>query len=551
MARLSSEPDQSGRRVVTLRTSWETQDALRTWAIEQGFDLGWDYDGWPQASSWFDFHVTIVASKNAVSVPVEYRQIDALTVEPQDFVELGADRRVPALRLKSHDKLRLMREFFVSTFGVEPTFEEFVPHVSLSYRWDGEPVIETLPLPPFPIVLDALVVAHLKDQPARAPDAAVADRRSARMTDAGAISGTRHTADGYLVAECRVARTGIQEYAGFEIGAEDAQKVYRVWRPAEEVFKADSLASFAHKPVTLSHPEDSVTPETWKRDAVGNVGGEIARDGGYVRVPLILMDKAAIDAVTSGTREISMGYDCRLDMTSGTTPEGETYDAIQRDIRINHCAIVERGRAGPACRIGDRVRPHNPQEDPSMTKKTVTIDGRSFEVTADVAAIIEAQQAKIGTLSDTLAAAAAVMPKANDTIEALKAQIGEKDKALTDAVNALEDAKKAVPTQADLARMAKERADLIDTAKKIAPDVEIGDQDLAGIRAAVVAKKMGDAAVKDRSADYVAAMFDALAAVASDAEADPIRDAMKSGATSKTVSAYDAYMADLANAWNK
>lgn len=378
----------------------------------------------------------------------------------------------------------------------------------------------------------------------------MADIYLASVTDTAVIGGTRLTADGYLVAECRVARTGIQEYAGFEIGAEDARRAYRVWRPADEVFKADSLASFAHKPVTIGHPEDNVTPETWKRDAVGNIGGEIARDGGYVRVPLILMDKGAIEAVSSGTREISMGYDCRLEMTSGTTPDGETYDAIQRDIRINHCAIVERGRAGPACRIGDRVRQDNPKKDtPSMTKKTVTVDGRSFEVTADIAAIIEAQQAKIGALSDTLTAAAAVMPKASDTIEDLKAQIGEKDKALADAVKAAEEARKAVPTAADLAKMAKDRADLIDVAKKIKPDIEIGDQSLAGIRTLVVAAKMGDGAVKDRSDDYVAAMFDALASVASDFDADPIRDAMKAGSASPKISPRDGYLADLGSAW--
>lgn len=362
------------------------------------------------------------------------------------------------------------------------------------------------------------------------------------FTDLASVTGTRTTADGYLVAECRVARTGIQEYAGFEIGASDATKTYRVWRPESEVFKADSLASFAHKPVTVGHPDESVTAETWRRDAVGNVGGEIARDGGYVRVPLIVMDKSAIDAVQSGTREISMGYDCRLEMGDGVTPEGEPYNAIQRDIRINHCAIVEKGRAGPACRIGDRVRP--PQKKETIMK-TVTVDGRKIEVADDVAAIIEALQAETIKQGDTLAEVAKVLPKADKIMGELRTELAAKDKILADALQAADDARKAVPTAADLAKMAKDRADLIDAAKKIAPDVEIGDHDAAGIRALVVGKKMGDAAVKDRSIDYVSAMFDALASVASDAETDPIRDAMKAGGTGKTVSPRDAYIASL------
>lgn len=364
----------------------------------------------------------------------------------------------------------------------------------------------------------------------------------ATMSDAVTISGTRATSDGYLVADCRAARAGIQEYAGFEIGASDATKTYRVWRPESEVFKADSLASFAHKPVTVGHPDESVTAETWRRDAVGNVGGEIARDGGYVRVPLIVMDKSAIDAVQSGTREISMGYDCRLEIGDGVTPDGETYNAIQRDIRINHCAIVERGRAGPACRIGDRMRP--PQKKETLMK-TVTVDGRKIEVADDVAAVIEALQAETIKQGDTLAEVTKVMPAATQLMADLRAELAAKDKILADALAEVEDTKKKIPTAADLAKMAKDRAELIGAAKKIAPDIEIGDQDAAGIRALVVGKKMGDAAVKDRSADYVSAMFDALASVASDADTDPIRDAMKAGGTGKQVSPRDAYIASL------
>lgn len=77
------------------------------------------------------------------------------------------------------------------------------------------------------------------------------------FSDAVAISGTRTTNDGYLVADCRVARTGIQEYMGYELGdGKDASKVYRIYRPEDEVFKKDALQSYAYRPITLGHPPE-------------------------------------------------------------------------------------------------------------------------------------------------------------------------------------------------------------------------------------------------------------------------------------------------------
>ena len=38
------------------------------------------------------------------------------------------------------------------------------------------------------------------------------------FTDSVPVTGVRRTEDGYLVAEARVARTGIQDYLGTEIG---------------------------------------------------------------------------------------------------------------------------------------------------------------------------------------------------------------------------------------------------------------------------------------------------------------------------------------------
>lgn len=176
-----------------------------------------------------------------------------------------------------------------------------------------------------------------------------------QFTDAAPIAGTRRTADGYLVADVRTARTGIQNYAGHEVGKPE-MPVVKIYRPADQVFARDSLGSYAHKPVTNDHPAEAVGATNWKDLAVGQIGDEVARDGEFVRIPLIVMDAAAIKAVDEGKRELSAGYTCDLAWEAGTTPEGEKFDAIQKDIRINHVAIVQRGRAGSQARIGDGVR---------------------------------------------------------------------------------------------------------------------------------------------------------------------------------------------------
>lgn len=68
-----------------------------------------------------------------------------------------------------------------------------------------------------------------------------------KFTDRVTIAGTRRRDDGYLVADARVARTGIQVYAGWEVGKPEKDTV-RVYRPEGEVFARDAMASFAHRP---------------------------------------------------------------------------------------------------------------------------------------------------------------------------------------------------------------------------------------------------------------------------------------------------------------
>ncbi|KQQ24107.1 hypothetical protein ASF56_16270 [Methylobacterium sp. Leaf122] len=171
------------------------------------------------------------------------------------------------------------------------------------------------------------------------------------LFDAAPISTRRKTGDGYLVAEARAARLGVQLYEGAEVGKPE-MGVVRVMRPEAEVFDRTSISSYGSAPITVGHPPGGVTADTWKRFAVGHVGEGVVRDGEYVAIPLILKDADAIRQLEGGTRELSVGYTCNLDWSPGSEG-GQTWDAVQRGIRVNHVALVPKGRAGAECRISD------------------------------------------------------------------------------------------------------------------------------------------------------------------------------------------------------
>lgn len=357
------------------------------------------------------------------------------------------------------------------------------------------------------------------------------------------ISGTRRTNDGYLVTEARVARGGnIQDYYGHEIGEGEPNQLFKVWRPEDEVFKSESLATFAYKPVTSGHPLEPVTSESWKKDAIGQIGSDVVRDGEFVRVPMMVADASAISAIEDGTREISMGYDCDLVMQAGVTPDGRAYDAYQKNIRINHCAVVPAGRAGPQCRIGDSAQ-RKPPNDRGASMKTVTVDGKQIEVADDVAAALTK-----GTFADMFSNLNKTLGDATSALSTASKRAEDAEKALADEKAKREAAEKAVPTADQIAKMAADLSITIDAAKGIAPKVETAGKTADAIKREAVIAKLGDDAVKDRSADYISATFDLLAKSAKDA--DPVAAALRSGAGNtqdagkKASDNYDAWQRD-------
>lgn len=374
-------------------------------------------------------------------------------------------------------------------------------------------------------------------------------KKPSRMVDAAELRGVNFTDEGYIEVEALSVRTGIQMYHSSELGIGDEGDSFdvAVWRPEEEVFAIDSVSSFARKPITFGHPPVLVDANNWAAYAVGDTDGEVLREGERLRIPMTIRKGSAVQSVKDGIRELSAGYTCDLEWTSGVTPSGEHYDAIQRNIRANHVAIVPRGRAGEGIRIGDSagkwgaapITVSDKKEDyMSNALKTVVLGDTAVNVPVADAAIIDAwKAAQVKALADAQTK--------------FDKDMATKDAELVKAQTELADTKKLIPTADALSKMVADRAALLDTAKKLSPKIDFTKMSDAEIRKAVVVDRRG-AEMADKSEAYIDASFDILAADASASK--PVVDGLHTALNDQRLKADDsdpreAYRKMLADGW--
>lgn len=155
------------------------------------------------------------------------------------------------------------------------------------------------------------------------------------------LSDTYFTPEGYLIDNPILTRVGIFEYHNAD------GSVRRELRLPEEVFAAESLASYKGKPVILTHEAGLVDVENVQQEHIGTILSEGIQDGDNVRAQIVIHDAESLDY---GLRELSLGYTQTPDETPGVW-NGQPYDAIQRNIQINHLALVEKARAGEQARL--------------------------------------------------------------------------------------------------------------------------------------------------------------------------------------------------------
>ncbi|WP_300563022.1 DUF2213 domain-containing protein [Companilactobacillus sp.] len=348
------------------------------------------------------------------------------------------------------------------------------------------------------------------------------------FADALTLDAPRRTKDGYLVVRANAARTGVYQYSGRDVDPDNAhglrdEATIHVLRDEKTVFDKRAAHSFIGKPITDDHPKDAVTANNWRDVARGTVMGAAWEPGGYLAFDLMLTDAEAIAKVDGGKRELSNGYDAKLEFGDFTAADGTKCQARQVSIDGNHVALVDRGRAGPSCRIADVAHcdaAPKPLFDSLTTQekpvKTMLIDGLTVDVSnADTA---------IATINTILAARDGALKTVKDH-EATIATLTTEKSTLDAQVKTLEQqVKDAKPTPAQLRDAGK--ALMLAAGKAKALGVAVTDaMDEPAIMKAVVSAKMGDTA-KDWNDEQIAASFAVLAKDAKVEDADPLRRAI-------------------------
>lgn len=150
-----------------------------------------------------------------------------------------------------------------------------------------------------------------------------------------------------------LSKEGVFPYLGKQIDKSlIPDKIYWVYRPMSEISAPETVESFNAAPLIDEH---EMIGEGWTpyddRPAGGVVYNTHAKDGKLYGDIRIYSEKLK-DEIESGKKELSMGYECNYEPEKGVF-EGKQYDFVQRNLRGNHIALVNRGRMGSDVRVYD------------------------------------------------------------------------------------------------------------------------------------------------------------------------------------------------------
>ena len=208
---------------------------------------------------------------------------------------------------------------------------------------------------------DAFVWATLEDAPHPLfPKIDGQEEKIAEAAEANASAMDRREYDTngwFEVKDNPLSKTGIFQYSGGSISPECEQdKIYNVYRPAEELSTEECINSFKLLPwidnhVMLGSEDEGLTPAESK-GIQGVIGEDVYFDGEYLKGNIKVFSEAMSSLIANGKKELSCGYRCRYEYAPGTY-DGVAYDYVQREIRGNHLALVENGRMGPDVAVLD------------------------------------------------------------------------------------------------------------------------------------------------------------------------------------------------------
>lgn len=355
---------------------------------------------------------------------------------------------------------------------------------------------------------------------------------SVHRFDFAPITGSETTEEGYLRVWCRAARTGTQLYR-----RADGSQV-REYRPPEEVSNPDSLTTFGMKPATWGHPPVLLDSANTKQYQVGYSGSQVRYNDGFVEVALVVTDQDAIEKIKrKDATEVSAGYKVDFDPTPGITPEGEEYAGVQRNIRVNHIAIVPRGRAGPEVRLLlDRMDAADAVACPpdlalqsstpaSPVMATVKLDGLEIDLPAEAATAVqsfardmERQLKAVSTERDELSSKLDSLQADFESIAYEKEAAEGRADALEERITELESGDSRIDTTELDQLVAARLATLQKLAPAFAEDYKFDGVDDETLYAQAFENLTGSAPREDADPAYIHGVVDGVLSARADSE---------------------------------
>lgn len=328
--------------------------------------------------------------------------------------------------------------------------------------------------------LDELAAINVDAAPVLRTDAADFVQR---FDVGGRLGRLERTPSGGVRVDARLTRTGIFEYE-----RADGTVVRELRRP-EEVFAEKSLATLQDAPVTIGHPDSGarmVSPATFRADSVGHVREKGRVDESrFVTSSLAIQDADAIKRCDSGDlSEISAGYGCKIDSRPGVY-QGQPYDVEQKDIAYNHVALLPRGSGRAGADVALRL------DARAAFQRGDAFDDGDHMTTEDLK--------KLGALEAQVKDLTAARDREQARADAADKKVVDLTKELTDERD---------PKRLD--ERVTSRSTFVGRARKIlgAESKFDGKTDDEIMREALK-KAAPELDLKDRSADYVRARFDA------------------------------------------
>ena len=317
--------------------------------------------------------------------------------------------------------------------------------------------------------------------------------------------------DGTLTARSIITSIGVFPYR------QPDGSIRRELRPPEEVFSKETLDSFNGLPIYVGHRmgKDGLEKDQAKRDewTVGMARNPIG-DNVYVATEVEIKRQDGIEAVKSGIRSFSAGYNCDVELSAGVWC-GVPYDAIQRKIRGDHLALVPVGRQGDQAVlrmdsaemvIGDdaalAVEDTNSNKEGRMADnmKTIQLDSVDYEAEPAVIDAYLNEKSRADSLENTVQAKEGEIAKLEAERDSAKEKLDSVEQKLAELEASHLD-------EAEINKRVQARIDLLALANDAKAEVKVDMSDM-DIKKAIVLAVYPKTSLDGKSDEYINARVD-------------------------------------------